>query len=85
LINLAPNKTFFSDRGLRRIVLSSIVPRLPASMNALALTMLVQSQTNSFASARSMSAAYMIAAANLPCCPIRTGDHEKCGINTQFL
>jgi MFS family permease len=63
LINLSPYKTFFSDRELRRIVLSSIVPRLPVGMNALALTLLVQSQTNSFAAAGSVSAAYMIAAA----------------------
>jgi MFS family permease len=63
LINLSPYKTFFADRELRRIVLSSIVPRLPAGMNALALTMLVQSQTNSFAAAGSVSAAYMMAAA----------------------
>lgn len=63
MVNLSPYKTFFADRELRRIVLSSIMPRLPAGMNALALTMLVQSQTNSFAAAGSVSAAYMIAAA----------------------
>jgi MFS family permease len=63
LINLSPYRDLFRDRELRRIVLTSIVPRLPVGMNALSLTLLVQSQTNSFAAAGSVSAAYMIAAA----------------------
>jgi MFS family permease len=63
LVNLSPYNDLFRDRELRRIILTSIVPRLPVGMNALALTLLVQSQTNSFAAAGSVSAAYMIAAA----------------------
>lgn len=60
---MSPYKTLFADRELRRIILTSIVPRLPVGMNALSLTLLVQSQTHSFAAAGSVSAAYMIAAA----------------------
>ncbi|MGL4231539.1 MAG: MFS transporter [Casimicrobium sp.] len=63
MINLSPYRDLFRDRELRRIIITSIVPRLPVGMNALSLTLLVQSQTNSFAAAGSVSAAYMIAAA----------------------
>jgi MFS family permease len=63
LINLSPYRALFADRELRRIILSSVPPRLPVGMNSLALTLLVQSQTNSFASAGLASAAYLVAAA----------------------
>jgi len=63
LINLTPYRTLFSDHELRRIILSSIVPRLPIGMNALGLTLLVQSQTQSFTRAGLVSAAYMSALA----------------------
>ncbi len=63
MINLTPYRTLFSDHELRRIILSSIVPRLPIGMNALGLTLLVQSQTQSFTRAGMVSAAYMSALA----------------------
>jgi MFS family permease len=63
LLNLTPYRALFADAELRRIVLSSILPRLPIGMNALGLTLLVQSQTQSFARAGMVSAAYMCALA----------------------
>ncbi len=63
MLNLTPYRTLFADRELRRIVLSSILPRLPVGMNALGLTLLVQSQTASFTRAGMVSAAYMCALA----------------------
>ena len=63
MLNLTPYRTLFADRELRRIVLSSVLPRLPFGMNALGLTLLVQSQTGSFASSGIVSAAYMCALA----------------------
>jgi MFS family permease len=63
LINLTPYRTLFADHELRRIVLSSVAPRLPIGMNALGLTLLVQSQTQSFTQAGMASAAYMTALA----------------------
>ena len=47
MLNLTPYRTLFADTELRRIVASSILPRLPVGMNALGLTLLVQSQTGS--------------------------------------
>jgi MFS family permease len=61
LLNLAPYKTLFIDRELRRIVLSSILPRLPAGINGLALTLMVQSLYQSFAIGGTVSAAYLVA------------------------
>jgi len=63
LLNLAPYRTLFADAELRRIILSSVLPRLPFGMNALGLTLLVQSQTGSFTRAGMVSAAYMSALA----------------------
>ncbi|MBL8310802.1 MAG: MFS transporter [Burkholderiales bacterium] len=63
MFTLSPYRTLFADRELRRIVLSSILPRLPFGMNALGLTLLVQSQTGSFATSGVVSAAYMCALA----------------------
>jgi MFS family permease len=63
LINLTPYRTLFADDELRRIILSSILPRLPIGMNALGLTLLVQSQTQSFTRAGMVSAAYICALA----------------------
>ena len=63
MINLAPYRTLFADLELRRIILSSILPRLPIGMNALGLTLLVQSQTLSFTRAGMVSAAYLCALA----------------------
>lgn len=50
-----------ADRELRRIVLSSILPRLPAGINAMCLTLLVQSLYQSFVAAGAVSAAYLVA------------------------
>ena len=63
LINLAPYRTLFADHELRRIIISSVLPRLPIGMNALGLTLLVQSQTQSFTRAGMVSAAYLCALA----------------------
>ena len=63
MINLAPYRTLFADHELRRIILSSVLPRLPIGMNALGLTLLVQSQTQSFTRAGMVSAAYLCALA----------------------
>jgi len=63
LINLTPYRTLFADHELRRIILSSVLPRLPIGMNALGLTLLVQSQTQSFTRAGMVSAAYLCALA----------------------
>ena len=63
MINLAPYRTLFADRELRRIIISSVLPRLPIGMNALGLTLLVQSQTQSFTRAGMVSAAYLCALA----------------------
>ncbi len=61
MINLSPYRTLFRDRELRRIVLSSILPRLPAGINGLALTLMVQSIYDSFGVGGTVSAAYLIA------------------------
>jgi len=61
LLNLAPYKNLFADRELRRIVLTSILPRLPAGINGLSLTLMVQSLYDSFAIGGTVSAAYLIA------------------------
>ena len=63
MLNLAPYRILFADHELRRIILSSILPRLPIGMNALGLTLLVQSQTQSFTRAGMVSAAYLCALA----------------------
>ncbi|MBC7710136.1 MAG: MFS transporter [Rhizobacter sp.] len=63
MINLDPYRTLFADHELRRIILSSVLPRLPIGMNALGLTLLVQSQTQSFTRAGMVSAAYLCALA----------------------
>lgn len=59
MINLSPYRSLFADRELRRIVLASVLPRLPVGMNALGLTLLVQAQSSSFIRAGMVSAAYM--------------------------
>ena len=46
-----------ADRELRGIILSSVLPRMPIGMNALGVTLLVQSQYQSFAVAGMVSAA----------------------------
>ncbi len=63
LLDLTPYRTLFADRELRRIVAASLLPRLPVGMNTLGLTLLVQSQTGSFASSGMVSAAYLSALA----------------------
>ena len=63
MINLTPYRALFADVELRRIIISSILPRLPIGMNALGLTLLVQSQTQSFTRAGMVSAAYLCALA----------------------
>ena len=61
MLNLSPYKTLFSDSELKRIVLASILPRLPAGINGLSLTLMVQSLYGSFAVGGAVSAAYLIA------------------------
>jgi MFS family permease len=61
LLNLTPYKILFSDRELRRIIFSSILPRLPAGINGLSLTLMVQSFYESFAIGGTVSAAYLMA------------------------
>ena len=61
LLNLGPYKILFSDSELKRIVLASILPRLPAGINGLSLTLMVQSLYGSFAVGGTVSAAYLIA------------------------
>lgn len=63
MFKLTPYRALFADPELRRIVASSVLPRLPVGMNALGLTLLVQSQTQSFARAGVVSGAYMVALA----------------------
>ena len=63
MVNLTPYRTLFADHELRRIIVSSVLPRLPIGMNALGLTLLVQSQTQSFTRAGMVSAAYLCALA----------------------
>ena len=59
MLDLTTYRALFADHELRRIVLASVAPRLPIGMNALGLTLLVQSQSGSFAHAGLVSAAYM--------------------------
>jgi len=66
LLNLGPYKTLFSDCELKRIVLASILPRLPAGINGLSLTLMVQSLYGSFAIGGTISAAYLMALGVLP-------------------
>ena len=61
MFDLTPYRLLFADRQLRRIVLSSIVPRLPIGMNALGLTLFVQASSGSFARAGWVSGAYIAA------------------------
>lgn len=63
LLDLSAYRTLFADRELRRIVLSSALPRLPIGMNALGLTLLVQASSGSFAQAGWVSGAYLAALA----------------------
>ena len=63
MFDLTPYRLLFADRQLRRIVLSSIVPRLPIGMNALGLTLFVQASSGSFARAGWVSGAYIAALA----------------------
>ncbi|TAG47194.1 MAG: MFS transporter [Betaproteobacteria bacterium] len=61
MLNLTPYKDLFRDRQLRRIVLSSILPRLPAGINGLAITMMVQTLYGSFGAGGTVAAAYLVA------------------------
>jgi MFS family permease len=61
LLNLGPYKTLFIDRELRRIVLSSILPRLPAGINGFSITMMVESFYGSLGIGGMATSAYMIA------------------------
>ena len=60
MIQFGPYRALFADRSLRRIVGTSILPRLPAGINGLALTLMVQSQYSSFGIGGSVSAAYLM-------------------------
>jgi MFS family permease len=61
LLNLGPYKTLFVDRELRRIVLSSILPRLPAGINGFAITMMVESFYGSLSIGGFTTSAYLVA------------------------
>lgn len=61
MLNLQPYRTLFVDKALRRIVLTSILPRLPAGINGLAITLMAQQLYSSFAIGGTVSAAYLIA------------------------
>ncbi|MCP2041300.1 MFS family permease [Neisseria sp. HSC-16F19] len=63
MINLAIYRRLLSDRQLRRIVLHSVLPRLPLGMNSLGITLLVQNSSGSFAQAGWVAGAYMAAMA----------------------
>jgi MFS family permease len=61
LLNLKPYRTLFADKALRRIVLTSILPRLPAGINGLATTLMAQQLYSSFGIGGTVSAAYLVA------------------------
>lgn len=63
MIDLTPYRALFADRTLARILLHSLLPRLPIGMNTLALTLLVQTASGSFARAGWVAGAYMTALA----------------------
>ena len=63
MLDLSAYRALFADRQLARIVLSSILPRLPIGMNALGLTLFVQATSGSFARAGWVTGAYMAALA----------------------
>ena len=63
LLDLSAYRALFADRQLARIVLASILPRLPVGMNALGLTLFVHSASGSFARAGWVTGAYMAALA----------------------
>ena len=63
LLDLSAYRALFADRQLARIVLASILPRLPIGMNALGLTLFVHSASGSFARAGWVTGAYMAALA----------------------
>jgi MFS family permease len=61
LPNFQPYKTLFADKALRRIVFTSILPRLPAGINGLAITLMAQQLYSSFGIGGTVSAAYLVA------------------------
>lgn len=63
MIDLSVYRLLFADRPLRRIMLSTVLPRLPLGMNSLSMTLLVQNGTGSFAQAGWVTGAYMVATA----------------------
>lgn len=63
MIDLSVYRRLFADRPLRRIMLSTVLPRLPLGMNALGMTMLVQASSDSFAQAGWVTGSYMAATA----------------------
>lgn len=63
MLDLSSYRLLFADRQLRRIMLSSVLPRLPIGMNALGLTLLVQGSSGSFAQAGWVAGAYLTALA----------------------
>ena len=63
MLDLSAYRALFADRQLARIVLASILPRLPIGMNALGLTLFVQGASGSFARAGWVTGAYMVALA----------------------
>lgn len=63
MIDLSVYRLLFADRPLRRIMLSTVLPRLPLGMNSLSMTLLVQDSSGSFAQAGWVTGSYMVATA----------------------
>lgn len=58
---LGPYRRLLADRGLRRIIATSLIARLPIGMNSLAITLGLQTLTGSFATAGIAASAYLLA------------------------
>jgi len=58
---LAPYRRLLADRELKRIILTSLIARIPVGMNSLAITLGLQSLTGSFAAAGLAASAYLLA------------------------
>ncbi|MFN3628865.1 MAG: MFS transporter, partial [Casimicrobiaceae bacterium] len=56
-----PYQRLLADRELRRIILTSLIARLPIGMNSLAITLGLQTLTGSFATAGVAASAYLLA------------------------
>jgi hypothetical protein len=61
--SLAPFRSLLRLPGIPRLVVSSLVGRVPASMGPLSIVLLVQSVTGSYANAGSAAGVFAIATA----------------------